>query len=57
MARPIEPTPVLTAEEWEALMQKVRNVKSKPLRFHEVDVSQIRAIMKDVMRKRNGRTK
>ena len=56
MARPIEPTPILNAEEWDVLMKKVRNVKPRPLTFHEVDINQLRAIMKEVMRKRNGRT-
>ena len=46
MARPIESTPILDAEEWNVFMNTVQQTKYTPLGVHKVDVERIRGLLK-----------
>ena len=52
MVRPIEPTPLLDDEEWAVLLNEMKDVKPKPLKFHKVNHEEIKAIMEEVAKKR-----
>jgi hypothetical protein len=45
MAKPIEATPILNEEEWNAFMKSVHDASPKPLRLHSINLKEIRQIM------------
>jgi len=56
MAKPIEATPILTEEEWNAFMKSVHAVSSKPFQLHSVNIQEIRSIISK-RRRGNGEDK
>ena len=45
MAKPIEATPILDAEEWNVFLKQIDQIKPKPLQVHSVNRQKIREIM------------
>ena len=56
MAKPIEATPILTEEEWNAFMKSVNAISPKPFQLHSVNIQEIRNIMSK-QRRENGEHK
>ena len=56
MAKPIEATPILTEEEWNAFMKSVQAVSYKPFQLHSVNIQEIRCIISK-RRRENGEDK
>ena len=52
MATPLEPTPVLDAEEWREFLKRVEAMEKHPFKKHSVNVEEIRAISRRIEERR-----
>ena len=52
MATPIEPTPVLDAEEWREFLKTVEMMATRPFKKHSVNIEEIKAISRRIEEKK-----